>query len=96
MGISTILKVKRKLTFVQMPVFEFSSIYNPPRTAHILVRIIAFQTYKPSRQLHPLTVKHYIPSDAPFGTYVYTTTINSVQGNEVINEDSFEFEVVEY
>jgi parallel beta-helix repeat protein len=40
-------------------------------------------------------IKHYIPGKAPFGVFIYTTTLNSVFYNDVIDEDSFRFVIEE-
>jgi hypothetical protein len=40
-------------------------------------------------------IKHYIPGKAPFGVFTYTTTLNSVFYNDVIDEDSFRFAIEE-
>jgi parallel beta-helix repeat protein len=40
-------------------------------------------------------IKHYIPGSAPLGVYTYTTTLNSVLYDDVIDEDSFRFAIKE-
>jgi hypothetical protein len=40
-------------------------------------------------------IKHYIPGNAPLGVYTYSTTLNSVLYDDVIDEDSFRFVVEE-
>jgi hypothetical protein len=36
-------------------------------------------------------IKHSIPGNAPFGVFTYTTTINSLLFDDILDEDSFRF-----
>jgi parallel beta-helix repeat protein len=40
-------------------------------------------------------IKHYIPGKAPFGVFIYTTTLESVLYDDIIDEDSFRFAIEE-
>jgi hypothetical protein len=40
-------------------------------------------------------IKHYIPGKAPFGVFTYTTTLEGVLFDDIIDEDSFRFVIEE-
>jgi hypothetical protein len=40
-------------------------------------------------------ITHYIPGNTPFGVFTYTTTINSVLSDDILDEDSFRFVIEE-
>jgi hypothetical protein len=40
-------------------------------------------------------ITHYIPGNTPFGVFTYTTTINSLLSDDILDEDSFRFVIEE-
>jgi hypothetical protein len=36
-------------------------------------------------------IKHYISGNTPFGLFIYTTAINSLLFNDILDEDGFRF-----